>query len=598
MNTIPIFELDGRRLYYTFIAGSKKILENQTELNRINVFPVNDGDTGTNLASTIRSVIEQIRPDKSYKITADKIAEAALVGARGNSGIIFAQFLFGMSAETGNVKSIGLQGFAESIYRSVKYVFDAIANPVEGTMLTIIKDWAEYIHTNKNNILDFGQLLINSHAVIIKSLEETKSKLAVLAKSNVVDAGAKGFVLFIEGIIDFIKANNVKWLLRDHTENIEVLRRQEIIPESVKYRYCTEAIMKKSSIDKAFLRDILEQSGDSVVIAGSEKLRHIHVHTDTPADLFYHLRDFGTLSYQKAEDMVRQSAAVYHRKWNIALVTDSTCDLSEELLNYYQIHMLPININFGDNQYLDKITIKPEQFYSLLKGSPHFPQTAQVNEKSFVDIYSHLASYYNSIIAVHLTDKFSGTYKNSQKAAIAVSGEFNKKISVIDSKNISGALGLIVLRIAGAIEKGSTHDEAIKNSQQWIRDTKIFVSVKTLKYMIRGGRVSHIKGFIAKLLNINPIVSMDDEGESIVFGKAFTQQANMEKVMKHISEICKYRSIWNYTVLHAQNEIAARWYSEAMMRLTGKQPISIVNISPVIGMNAGIGAASVATMFD
>jgi uncharacterized protein len=598
MNTIPIFELDGRRLYYTFIAGSKKILENQTELNRINVFPVNDGDTGTNLASTIRSVIDQIRPDKSYKITADKIAEAALVGARGNSGIIFAQFLYGMSTETDNIKAIGLQDFADSIYRSVKYVFDAIANPVEGTMLTIIKDWAEYIHSNKNTTADFTQLLVGSHGVIAKSLEETKSKLAILAKSNVVDAGAKGFVLFIEGILDFIKTNNIKSLIRGHTETIEILRDQEIIPESVKYRYCTEAIIKNSSIDKTSLQNILEQSGDSIVIAGSGKLRHIHVHTDTPADLFYRIRDFGTLSYQKAEDMVRQSEAVYHRKWKIAVVTDSTCDLSEDLLDYYQINMLPININFGYNQYLDKITINPDQFYSLLKSNPIFPQTAQVNEKSFINLYSHLASYYDSIIAVHLTDKFSGTYNSSRRAAFAISKQFNKQISVIDSKNVSGALGLIILRIAKAIEKGSTHDEIIINSQQWIRDTKIFVSVKTLKYMIRGGRVSHVKGFIAKLLNINPIVSMDDEGNSIMFGQAYTQQANMEKVMKHIAGMCNDRSIWNYTVLHAQNEIAARWYSDEMMRLTGKPPISNVNISPVIGMNAGIGAVSVAMMFN
>lgn len=598
MNTIPILELDGRRLYYTFVAGSKKILENQTDLNRINVFPVNDGDTGTNLASTIRSVIDQIRPDKSYKITADKIAEAALVGARGNSGIIFAQFLYGMSAETQNIKAIGLQDFADSIYRSVKYVFDAIANPIEGTMLTIIRDWAEYIHSNKNTAADFTQLLVGSHGVITKSLEETKSKLAILAKSNVVDAGAKGFVLFIEGIIDFIKTNNIKSLIRGHTETIEILRDQEIIPESVKYRYCTEAIINNSSIDKTSLQNILEESGDSVVIAGSDKLRHIHLHTDTPANLFYRIRDFGTLSYQKAEDMVRQSEAVYHRRWKIAVVTDSTCDLSEDLLDYYQIHMLPININFGHNQYLDKITIKPDQFYSLLKSNPTFPQTAQVNEKSFINLYSHLASYYDSIIAVHLTDKFSGTYNSSRRAASAISKQFNKQISVIDSKNVSGALGLIILRIAGAIEKGSTHEELIINSQRWIRDTKIFVSVKTLKYMIRGGRVSQIKGFITKLLNINPIVSMDDEGNSIMFGKAYSQQANMEKVMKHIAGMCDERSIWNYTVLHAQNEIAARWYSDEMMLLTGKPPICAVNISPVVGMNAGIGAASVAIMFN
>ena len=98
--------MDGRRLYYTFIAGARKVIEHQVELNKINVFPVNDGDTGTNLASTIRAVIDSLHPHRSYKVTADRIAETTLINARGNSGIIFAQFLYGMSSETGNHKTI------------------------------------------------------------------------------------------------------------------------------------------------------------------------------------------------------------------------------------------------------------------------------------------------------------------------------------------------------------------------------------------------------------------------------------------------------------------------------------------------------------
>ena len=116
--------------------------------------------------------------------------------------------------------------------------------------------------------------------------------------------------------------------------------------------------------------------------------------------------------------------------------------------------------------------------------------------------------------------------------------------------------------------------------------------------MVRGGRVSHTKGFIANLLNINPIVSMDKNGSSFVFGNTFSQKSNMEKVMNHIHTICKDREVWNYIVLHAQNTDAAEWYAQKMNKLTGKMPVAVVNISPVIGSNAGIGAASVALMFN
>jgi uncharacterized protein len=595
---VPVNEMDGRRLYYTFIAGARKVIEHQVELNKINVFPVNDGDTGTNLASTIRAVVDSIHPHRSYKVTADRIAETTLVNARGNSGIIFAQFLYGMSTETGNFKTITIKQFAESIKNSVRYIYEAVANPVEGTMLTVIKDWANYIYDNRNRITDFNQLFISSVGVLNKSLIATKSKLAVLTKANVVDAGARGFVFFVEGIIDFITNRNLKDLIQVKAETALFEKIEESIPEKVDLRYCTEALIKNSSIDNKSLLPILEKYGNSIVIAGSDKMRRLHLHTNNPAGLFGELRNTGTLAFQKADDMIRQSQVVYNRKWKIALVTDSTCDLAQDIIDDYQINMLPINVNFGENHYLDKITIQPEQFYSLLKESKDYPKSSQVNEKSFINLYSHLASHYDSIIAIHLSDNLSGTFNSSQKAAQAISKEFNKPISVINSKNISGALGLIILRTAQAIEAGYSHDQVVHMAKRWTHNAHLFVSVRTIKYLVRSGRVSIVRGLLARILNINPIVSIDETGKAVLFDKAFNQKANMAKVMKHITKIYHGEKIWNYIVLHANNSDAAQWYSTKMEILTNKKPAFVVNISPVLGAHAGTGAAAVALLFD
>jgi uncharacterized protein len=594
----PLNEMDGRRLYYTFIAGARRVIEHQVELNKINVFPVNDGDTGTNLASTIRAVVDSLHPHRSYKITADRIAETTLVNARGNSGIIFAQFLYGMSTETGNYKTITISQFAESIKNSIRYIYEAVANPVEGTMLTVIKDWANYIYDNRNRITDFNQLFISSIDVLNSSLISTKTKLAVLSKANVVDAGARGFVFFVEGIIDFITTRNLKDLIQVKAETSLFEKIEESIPEKVDFRYCTEALIKNSSVSHNELRPLLEKYGNSIVVAGSDKMRRLHIHTNDPAGLFSELRFTGTIAFQKADDMVRQSEVVYKRKWKIALVTDSTCDLGQDLIDYYQINMLPININFGDNHYLDKITIRPEQFYTLLKENKDYPKSSQVNEKSFTNLYSHLASHYDSIIAIHLSDKLSGTFNSSQKAANAISKEFNKPISVINSKNLSGALGLLLLRTAQAIESGYSHDQIVNMATNWTNHLKIFVSVKSIKYLVRGGRLSVMRGLLARMLNINPIVSIDETGKAIVFDKSFNQRVNMEKVMGHIARINDEKTIWNYIVLHANNDEAAKWYAKKMKALTNKKPVSVVNISPIIGANAGIGAASVALLFD
>jgi uncharacterized protein len=594
----PLNIMDGRRLYYTFLAGARNVIEHQVELNKINVFPVNDGDTGTNLASTIRAVIDSLHPHRSYKITADRIAEFTLTNARGNSGIIFAQFLYGMSLETGNFKTITISQFAESIKNSVKYIYDAVANPVEGTMLTVIRDWADWIFENRLTITDFNELFISSMRILYRSLQDTRNKLAVLAKANVVDAGARGFVLFVEGITNFIGNNNLKELIKVKAETAVFERIEESIPSIPDFRYCTEALIKNSNIDSNNLSGILGKYGNSIVIAGSDRMRRLHIHTNNPSELFNELHDTGTLVFQKVDDMVRQSDSVYHRKWKIALVTDSTCDLSQELIDNYQVNMLPINISFGDNNYLDKVTILPSQFYNLLSKTKEYPKSSQVNEKAFVNLYSHLASHYDSVIAIHLSDNLSGTFNSSKKAATAISKEFGKKISVINSKNLSGALGLLVLRAAKAIEDGYQHDDVVNLIQELTHNLKIFVSVNDIKYLIRGGRLSATKGLFAKLLNINPIISIDDSGKAIVMDKSFNKKANMEKVISHISKIKNEKQIWNYVVLHAQNEDDARWYVDKMELITGIKPVSVVNISPVIGANTGIGASAVAILYN
>ena len=593
-----LVEMDGRNLYYAFVAGARKLIEHQVELNKINVFPVNDGDTGTNLAATVRSVIDSLHPHRSYKITADRIAEATLMNARGNSGIIFAQFFYGLSHETGEFKSVTIKQFADSFRKSVSYVYEAVAKPVEGTMLTVIREMADHIYNSWNKFGDFNQLMISSYEVLKKSLQDTKTKLAILEKNNVVDAGAKGFVVFIEGIIDFIRKRNIKEMIIAKPLAESVLLTEEYGADSLNFRYCTEAVIRNCRTDKVLLTEILEQYGDSVVVAGSDQIRRFHLHTKSPAELFNKLRKAGTITFQKADDMLRHYQAANERKWKTAVVTDSTCDLPEELVDRYQIHMLPLNISFGQNQYLDKVTLHPAQFYSLLDESSDYPKSAQINENTFINLYSHLASHYESVIAIHLSDKLSGTYFSSSKAAEKISREMGKQITVIDSRNLSGSLGLIVLKAAKAIEEGLSHDEVVALTQKWIKNVRILVSVRTLKYLVRGGRVSRVKGWIARILNINPIVSLDNEGKSILFDKAFSQKANMKKVMKHIREGCSGKKIWNYIVLHANNSEAADWYSIQMEKLTSMKPVSVVNISPVVGVHAGTGAASVALMYE
>ncbi len=596
--TEKITTISGKLFYRIFLAGANKILENQELLNRINVFPVPDADTGTNLASTVRYIIDQAQPNESFTKTSNAIAVAALSGARGNSGIIFAQFLYGLSLEAGNEDRLSIESFAKVLKNSVRYVYEAIAEPVEGTMLTVIREWADFIYKQKNTIDDFFNLFISAYEIAMKALTETTEKLQVLKITDVVDAGAKGFVLFLEGIIEgFRKKNSAREIIvkatKIDTQAIHALKEDEF-----NYRYCCESLIKSDNLDQSALKNRIRELGDSLVVAGSKTMARIHIHTDKPHLLFERLREFGITSYQKVDDMLKQNEAASSRKFKIALVTDSTSDLPQEIIEKYQIHVVPLNVHFGQNQYLDKVTLTPGQFFDLIDKEENFPTTSQPSEQQFQNIYSLLATHYDSVIAVHISKQFSGTWQNSKRAAEKISKETGKKISVLDSMHVSGSLGLLTLRIANAIEKGMEHDKIVEQFPQWRQNTRIYVSVRNLKYMVRGGRVSSGRGLIAKILNVKPIVSMDDKGNSTLFDKAFSQRSNMKKVLRHISRFLEDKKLRNYIILHAEGHEMAELYKRKLKEMTGKNPVTIMNISTAIGVSAGKGTAAVALITE
>jgi len=590
-------EIDGRDFYFAFLAGSSWVFKNQVIMNKINVFPVPDGDTGSNLASTFRHIIENAVPDVSIKKTVDSIASAALDGARGNSGIIFAQFLYGLSQLSHKESKINVTRFAQIITNAFRYAFDAIEKPVEGTIITVLRDWINHVNHIKDQIDDFFNMLSESMKLAQKSLQETTQKLEVLKKYNVVDAGAQGFVFFLEGILDFLKNRDIRKILRVRSDKIESPPDVHSLCE-IQFRYCAEALIEGLELDKNHVKDIVGQMGDSLVIAGSPRKMRIHLHTNSPATFFYHLRPLGDLIFQKVDDMKRQYETVHARKYQIALVTDSVCDLPDDVMDEYQVHFVPISLHFGKSIFLDKKSITPDQFYDMLENEPQFPTTSQPTAQDFINLYHMLVSRYDSVIAVHMSKQVSGTWNASQKAAQTVEAVSGKKISVLDSRLLSGSLGLLVMRIGESIAAGWAHEEIVRTAETWIEKSSILVSVKTLKYMVKGGRVSPIKGWAAKVLNLKPIISLDKEGKSIPYGKAFSREGNIKRIIKIIRQKCYRQTLWKYVVLHAHDREEAEALAKKLSGVLNIKPSFIIDISPVVGLNAGHGALAVSLMLE
>mgnify|MGYP002639260936 CR=1 FL=1 len=592
--------LNGKRFYYSFLAGAQRIFEHQKAINKINVFPVQDGDTGTNIASTMRSIIDTYIPTTNLKETADAIADAALVGARGNSGIIFAQFIYGFSDRIDEKRDdITVEDFSNALKNAVLYSYESISNPVEGTMITVMREWAESVDKLKDKVHDFNELIFQSLVSAKRSLEETPKKLEVLAKAKVVDAGGKAFVHFLEGMTDFFRHGEIRSILKARNVVKVINVNESISHEEVNFRYCTECLLVMEEA-KGNLRDILKNQldsyGDSLVIAGSPKKLRMHIHTDNPAKVFTYLEPYGNITFQKVDDMVMQKEIVNHPKLKMGIITDSACDLPTSYIDKYQIQVVPLKIHFGEQFFLDGLTMSPLELYKKLDSSKIYPSSAQPSYHDFLNKYDYLSTHFDEILGIHISKNMSGVWSNSNKAGTTIAQQQGKDISVVNSKRLASGQGLIVLRSAMAAEEGMNKQEILENMDDWIQKTRSFVSVKTLKYMVRSGRVSPISGAIGKLLNLKPLVTVNDEGRTEVFGKPLTEKGSINLVMKEIRKLISENEIWGYAISHANNEDTANYYANEVEKLCGLKPVYINHAPPALALNAGPGVVALSIM--
>jgi DegV family protein with EDD domain len=586
-------ELDGRHLFDTFICGALRVIAHQDTLNRINVFPVPDGDTGTNFSMTLANIMETTTVSDSVGETALSMSDAAITGARGNSGAIFAQFLSGIAEYLSQSALATMEHFARAVENASRSAYAAIANPTEGTILSVIRDWSRSLSEHAREAVSFHELFHRSLPAAAESLRRTPERLAVLREAGVVDAGAQGFYHFLRGAAEFLATGKRPVATADRPTIVDDVHDTPLSEEGLRFRYCTEVMLRREGGHAGALKEALARLGDSLIVAEAGTKTRVHIHTDRPADVVELLGGQGRILQQKVDDMRGQYAVAHQRKHSIALVTDSTCDLPPEVLDRYQIHVLPLRLTVGDTEYLDRVTLQPERFLELMRTGRKRATTSQPPAAESRRLFAFLASHYDSLIVIHVASKMSGTCEASRREAEKIAG---KRITVIDSRTLSGSLGLLVLRAAEAIAAGATHDDVVATVEASIPKARILVGVPTLAYMVRGGRVSPLKGFVARLLNLKPIVSVDSEGKSVFFGKAFSMEGSLRSITHLVAEEHGLHPLRAFAVVHAGAREKAGELAERLGGLLGMKPAYVMEISPVISANSGPGALSVVTM--
>jgi uncharacterized protein len=280
--------VDGVRLRRALVAGCDYVQRQRAELNRINVFPVPDGDTGTNLALTASAVADRMRASRSRDAgeVAREAADAAILGARGNCGMILSHFLLGFAESIGNRPRLHAPDFADALHNAAEHVYAALEKPVEGTIITVMRDVA--VAARAAGVRDFVELIEVLLTRAKESLEQTPDLLPQLKAAGVVDAGAKGFVHLMEGVVGYVHGD--PFMALEHAPVFDAVApavaNVEYPVESERYRFCTEALVRGGALPSAdSVRGILREQGDSLIVIRGADVLKVHIHTDAPDDV-------------------------------------------------------------------------------------------------------------------------------------------------------------------------------------------------------------------------------------------------------------------------------------------------------------------------
>jgi len=595
--------------------GANALISNEQELNRINVFPVADGDTGSNMAHLMRTIVGAINSAQEQRVL-EQIKQACLIGSRGNSGMILSQFIMSMCDYFLKTEKVSLQQFVEMCEQSVNQAYRVVRKPIEGTILSVMKDWQHGIKEMVSKQLqsyNIVSLLEASIAAARHSLEKTKQQMPILKKHNVVDAGARGFYYLLQGFVEglnkpnssvadsILHAERMRAATLEQSQNpYSNVLKEHVHDTELNYRYCTEFLVEHDGLpSEQELRERLDSFGDSVVLVGNEGISKLHIHTNEPDQVAELLNVIGNITYQKVDDMKRQQEMQSATKSPIALVVDSACDLPQELMDQFQIHSLPLTVMVNQSSYLDKLTLSPQSLYTYVQDGEFAISTSMPNIALIENMYRRLLEHYEEVVVLHVSAQLSGTYNASVQLAEGID---SARIHVFDSKTLSGAYGLLAYNLANYITnelprlKGDRLQLITEKLDQLISRGEILVAVPSLKSMVRSGRVSETKGLIASLLKIKPLVSVDEHGSSKLLKPSFFSNSNLPKLLKQIKAIHLRNPIEEYVLLYTDDQSELAYLEKQMVQITGIKPSYITTVSTVIGIHAGSGAYSIAML--
>jgi DegV family protein with EDD domain len=575
------------------IAGIQRVVAQREEINRINIFPVADGDTGTNLAFTLGAVLQGVREPRfaSAGEVLRRAAAEALDSARGNAGAILAHFFQGVAEVAESGRRLTPAVLAQAAARGSTCARAAMAEPREGTILSVIQAFADELQAQAGAGASdlracFGRALEGAR----EALRRTPEQLKVLRSAGVVDAGALGFVDLLEGMAEYIERGR-GGLNAELPEEFLMVGVDAVSgsADGAGHRYCAQCVVGAEAVDRGALKAALVALPLSrLVIAGSRDRVRLHAHVGDPAQLFATAARFGTVSREKSDDTLNPAPAALQRRQQVAVVTDSGADLPAEEVDRLNIHLVPQRISIGGRDFVDGVSISLREFYREMRTNPVAPRTSQPPPGDFRRMFEFLLAHHERVIDVSLGHALSGTLQSAAGAAARTDAG---RIDVFDSGHAATALGLLAIWAAEAAQAGLDAPRILEGLARMRTRTAFYAVARDIRYGVRGGRAPRIALPLTRLLHLSLLFRNRSDGRmgfwGGLWGRANLPERFARKIARRLDPARRYRLMVGHCDCAGDAERV-----QAALRASVREidRIWLVETGAAIGTHAGPGA--------
>ena len=512
-------KINGLVLAEMIDLGSKNLAKNAEKINSLNVFPVPDGDTGTNMNLSMSSGAKETAANVVENIgeLGKSFSKGLLMGARGNSGVILSQLFRGMSQHIADKKEIDAKEFAEAIQNGVSIAYKAIIKPVEGTILTVAREAAEAGVKAAENTKSVVEVMEAIYAEAQASLKRTPDLLPILKEVGVVDSGGQGLVCVYQGFVAALKGEKIEGLEAVETNVVDMQFEDDhdmdfMSPEDIVYGFCTEFTVRldkeKKEFDEDKFRADMSKFGDSLLVISDSEYVKIHVHTETPGDVFNYGQQYGELIKIKSDNMREQHREVLRKQE--AKQASAPKELKEQA-------MISISMGAGLSKVLTSM------------GVDYIVEGGQTMNPSTEDIMKAIKEVNAKNIFIFPNNK------NIQLAAKQAAELAEENVFVVESKTApQGLAAVMVYNPQAAAEENFANMQEVLSTVSTlevthaVRDTNIEgVEIKKDEFMgIRNGKI------VVSNLSLNTVLeellekSLDEDSEivTLYLGEESTEE--------------------------------------------------------------------------